>query len=158
MARSKYSVIAADHHVVRRCGYQVIERDAVTRQVIGLHPRAMRLRDEINERYLSANWPEHFGGGKAQRLKAIVAIQRAKAKTPPSLNTGVATLKTGTILEIGVIHRQKLHVTHTPNKVDPSYSRVSGMPPDNSDEVLIASLAEEAFQDFMLLREVDALP
>ena len=36
--------------------------------------------------------------------------------------------------------------------------RVSGLPLDNSDEILIASLTIEAYQDFVLLADVDALP
>jgi hypothetical protein len=154
----KYTRVAAGHHLVRRCGYQVIDRDDATNKVRGLFPAAMRLREQINERYLSANWLEHCDGTKVERLKAIVAIHRAKAKTPPSLQSGVAVLNAGRILEIGIAHRRKLRVRHTPNPYDPSYSQISGLPLNNSDDLLIASLVEEAYQDFMLLRDLDALP
>ena len=160
MPKRKHTKVAVEHHVVRRCGHQVIERDAVTNQVKGLFPAAMRLRTHTNppERYLSTNWLEHCEGTKAERLKAVVAIQRAKAKSPLSLDSGVAILNAGKVLDIGVAHRHRLLVRHTPTVTDPSYSRVSGLPLDNSDEALIASLAEEAYGGLILLKDVDALP
>ena len=160
MPKRKYTKIALEHHVVRRCGHQVIERDAVTQEVKGLFPAAMRLRTYINPRetYLSTNWLEQCDGTKAERLKVVVAVHRAKAKSPLSLKSGVAILNAGKVLEIGVAHRRGLAVRHTPTATDPSYSRVSGLPLDNSDDALIASLAEEAYRDFMLLKDVDALP
>lgn len=158
MVKRKYSRIDEEHHVVRRCGYQVIERDALTNQVVGLFPRAMMLRPEIRENYLSVNKLEHCDGTKIEQLKSVVAIQRAKAKSKLSLRSGVAILKTGRILEIGTGNGRRLVVTFTPNKDDPSYSRVSGLPLDNSDEILIASLTVEAYRDFMLLADIDALP
>ena len=158
MAKRKYSRIDDEHHVVRRCGYQVIERDSLTRTVVGLFPKAMMLRTEIKEKYLSVNKLEHCDGTKIEQLKSVVAIQRAKAKSKLSLRSGVATFKTGRILEIGTRNGHRLVVTFTPKRDDPSYSRVSGLPLDNSDEILIASLTIEAYQDFMLLADIDALP
>ena len=158
MAQRKYSRIDNKHHVVRRCGYQVIERDSLTKTVVGLFPKAMMLRTEIKESYLSVNKLEHCDGSKIEQLKAVVAIQRAKAIGRLSLQSGAAILKTGRILEIGTGNGHRLVVTFTPNKDDPSYSRVSGLPLDNSDENLIANLTVEAYQDFMLLADIDALP
>ncbi len=158
MAKRKYSRIDYEHHVVRRCGYQVIERDVLTNNVVGLFPKAMMLRTEIKEHYLSVNKLEHCDGTKIEQLKAVVAIHRAKAKSKLSLRSGVAILKTGRILEIGIRNSHRLVVTFTPKRDDPSYSRVSGLPLDNSDEILIASLTVEAYQDFMLLADIDALP
>lgn len=158
MAKRKYSRIDDEHHVVRRCGYQMIERDALTNEVVGLFPQAMMLRPEIRENYLSVNKLEHCDGTKIEQLKSVVAIQRAKAKSNLSLQSGVATLKTGRIMEIGTRNGRRLAVTFTPNSSDRSYSRVSGLPLDNSDDHLIANLTTEAYQDFMLLVDVDALP
>lgn len=159
MAKKKYSRIDDEHHVVRRCGYQVIERDALTNKVVGLFPNAMMLRLEIKEKYLSVNMLEHCDGTKIEQLKAVVAIQRAKAKKGKlSLQSGVAILETGRILEIGTRNSHRLVVRFTPNSDDPSYSRVSGLPLDNSDQILIASLTVEAYRDFMLLADIDALP
>lgn len=158
MANRKYSRIDDKHHVVRRCGFQVIERDALTNEVVGLFPKAMMLRTDIREKYLSVNMLEHCEGTKIEQIKAVVAIQRAKAKKGKlSLQSGVATLKTGSILEIGTRNGHRLVVRFTPKSDDPSYSRVSGLPLDNSDEILIASLTVEAYQDFMLLADIDAL-
>lgn len=158
MAKRKYSRIDDEHHVVRRCGYQVIERDALTNEVVGLFPKAMMLRPEIRENYLSVNKLEHCDGTKIEQLKSVVAIQRAKAIGKLSLRSGVAILKTGRILEIGTRNNRRLVVRFTPKSDDPSYSRISGLPLDNSDEILIASLTVEAYQDFMLLADIDALP
>ena len=160
MPSRRYTKIGAEHHLVRRCGYQVIERDAATNEVKGIFPAAMRLRAQSKppETYLSTNWLEHCDGTKAERLKAVVAIHRAKAKSPLSLESGVAVLNAGRALDIGRAHQRRLAVRHTPTVTDPSYSRISGLPLDNSDEALIASLAEEAYRDFMLLKQVDALP
>jgi hypothetical protein len=47
MAKQKHSTVLGNDHVVRRCGYQVIERDITTNQVIGLFPTAMQLRQKI---------------------------------------------------------------------------------------------------------------
>ena len=157
MAKKKYSRIDDKHHVVRRCGYQFMERDVLTNKVVGLFPATMMLRTEIDERYLSVNKLEHCDGNKTEQLKAVVAIQRAKAIGKLSLKSGVAVLKTGRILEIGTGSGYRLVVRFTPNTDDPSYSRVSGLPLDNSDEILIANLTIEAYQDFMLLADIDAL-
>ena len=158
MAKKRYSRIANAHHVVRRCGHQVIERDALTNEVVGLFPIAMMLRLKQKEKYLSVNKLEHCDGTKIEQLKAVVAIQRAKAVSKLSLQSGVAILKTGRVLEKGTKNGHRLAVKFTPNPGDPSYSRVSGLPLDNSDELLIASLTVEAYRDFMLLADVDALP
>ncbi len=158
MANRKYSRIDDKHHVVRRCGFQVIERDALTNEVVGLFPKAMMLRTDIREKYLSVNMLEHCEGTKIEQLKAVVTIQRSKFKGKLSLQSGVAILKTGRILEIGTGNGHRLVVRFTPKRDDPSYSRISGLPPDNSDEILIANLTVEAYQDFMLLADIDALP
>lgn len=158
MAGQKHSPVPNDNHVVRRCGYQVIERDIITNRVIGLFPAAMQLRKAKNETYLSMNFLEHCPGTRNERLKSVVAIQRSKASTALSLDSGVAVLNAGKIREIGSAHKRNLAVRHTPNRNDASYSRVSGLPLDNSDEHLIAALIEEAYRDFTLLRDVDALP
>jgi hypothetical protein len=156
MPRSKFSRIADEHHVARRCGYQVIERDALSNEVVGLYPTAMKLRQEINETYLSVNWLEHCSGAKIERLRIVIAIHRAKAKTRLSPHSGVAVLNAGRIGEIGIGHGHRLAIRSTPSKDDASYSRVSGLPLDNSDELLIASLADEAYKDFVLLGDIDA--
>lgn len=164
MAKKNYAPIANDHHVVRRCGYQVIERDLTTKQVIGLYPSAMRLRRKIDDpkvieddTYLSTNWLEYFGGSKVARLKQIVAAHRAKmGRISP--DSGVAVLNSGRIEEIGRACRHRLKVLHTGKTSDPSYSRITGLPLDNSDETLLVDLATEAYKDFMLLRDVDAAP
>ena len=158
MANRKYSRIDDKHHVVRRCGFQVIERDALTNEVVGLFPKAMMLRTDIREKYLSVNMLEHCEGAKIEQLKAVVTIQRSKFKGKLSLQSGVAILKTGRILEIGTGNGHRLVVRFTPKRDDPSYSRISGLPLDNSDEILIANLTVEAYQDFMLLADIDALP
>jgi hypothetical protein len=158
MPKRRYARIADEHHVVRRCGGQVIEREKLTNAAVGLFPAAMRLRVKINETYLSANWLEHCDGTKVERLKVIVAIFRKKAERPLSLQSGIVVINAGKIREIGTAHRRNLAVRHTPKREDPSYSRVSGLPLDNSDDLLIASLAEEAYQDFTLLGDLDALP
>jgi hypothetical protein len=158
MSKGRYSDISDEHHVVRRCGKQVMERDSITNEVVGLFPSALRLRQDIDERYLSVNWLEHCSGSKVERLKAIVAIQRAKAKSKLSLESGVAILNAARIREIGGSYERKLALRHTPNQVDPSYSRLSGLPLDNSDELLIGALVDEAYSDFMLLSKVDELP
>jgi hypothetical protein len=158
MPNRKYARIGDEHHVVRRFGNQVIERDELTNAVVGLFPAAMRLRVKIKETYLSANWLEHCNGTKVERLKVIAAIYRAIAKTPLSLESGISVMNAGRIRQIGNVHRRNLAVRHTPKRDDPSYSRVSGLPLDNSDDLLTASLAEEAYQDFTLLRDLDAQP
>jgi len=116
----------------------------------------MRLRQEIRETYLSTNWLEYHEDDKLACLRSIVAIHRAKAKGRLSPNSGVAVLKAEQIRDIGSAHDRKLSVRHTPTKNDPSYSRVSGLPLDNSNELLLAALAEEAYRDFTLIRNIDA--
>jgi hypothetical protein len=158
MARGRYAPIAGEHHIVRRCNYQVIERDTQTKQVKGLFPQAMMLRRAIDERYLSVNWLEHFAGGRNERLKVIVNIHRKKIKTRLSVDSGIAVLNVKRVLEIGEFHQRKLNILSTATADDPSYSRVTGLPFDNSNELLVLTLAQEAYRDFMLLREVDSLP
>src|SRR6266702_2787124 len=97
----KYAALNVNHHVVRRCGYQVIERDDPTKQVIGLFPTAMMLRVGMAEDYLSVNWLEHCSGAKIDQLKAIIAIHRKKAVGRLSPDSGVAVSKVDTVLTIG---------------------------------------------------------
>ncbi|MCH8036518.1 MAG: hypothetical protein IIC53_05255, partial [Proteobacteria bacterium] len=85
----------------------MIERDTLTNKVVGLFPRAMMLRLEKEEKYLSVNKLEHCDGTKIEQLKAVVAIQRAKAIGKLSLQSGVAILKTGRILEIGTMNGRR---------------------------------------------------
>jgi len=118
----------------------------------------MSLRIDKKESYLSVNKLEHHEGTKFEQLKAVVAIHREKMPGKLSLRSGVAILKTGRISEIGETYGRHLKVTFTPYKDDPSYSRISGLPLDNSDVNLIGSLADEAYQDFMLLADIDAVP
>src|SRR5882672_10282536 len=101
MPKRKFAKIVPEHHVVRRCGHQVIERDSVSNEVKGLFPAAMRLRENINETYLSTSWLEYCEGTRAERLKAVVAIHRAKAKSRLSPNSGIAVINAGRIVELG---------------------------------------------------------
>ncbi len=151
----KYSLVAEDHHVVRRCGYQVIEWEGDT--VVGLYPRSMMLR-ENDEGYLSANWLEHCPGSKIERLRTIVEIYRNKSTSKKlSPKSGVAVLQSGRISAIARQHGHEVSVRYTPNKQDPSYSRISGLPKNNSDMILIGMLANEGFADFHLLRDLPAV-
>ena len=156
MNTRRHRRIDHDEHIVRRCGYQVIERDATSDQVIGLFPAAMRLRTEKGEQYLSVNLLEHCPGTRVERLKAVVAIQRAKAISRLSPQSGVSVIETERLLKIGNDHDCPLVARFTPSRRDPSYSRVTGLPLDNSDESLLASLAVEAYEDFVLLADLDA--
>ncbi len=145
-----------DQHVVRRCGYQVIERDANTNEVVGLFPSVMSLRTNIDEPYLSVNLLEHCPGTKIERLKAVVAIQRGKVQGTLSPRSGVSVIEVDRLLKIGSDHDCPLVARFTPSRTDPSYSRVTGLPLDNSDESLLASLRDAAYEDFTLLKDLDA--
>ena len=153
----KYSPIAVDHHIVRHCGFQRVEREPGTNRVLGLHLRAMALRPEIREPYLSVNWLEHCEGTKIERLRVVVETIRQKTKSKYlSPQSGVAVLKCGKVVEIGSDFDRKLSVLYAPSKTDPSYSRINGLPLDNEDLLLLSALAEEAFKDFTLLADLGA--
>jgi hypothetical protein len=149
----KYSPIADEHHVVRRCGHQVIEWEGDT--PVGLYPWSMMLR-KTDEGYLSANWLEHCPGTKIERLRVIVDIHRRKSRSKKlSPKSGVAVLNSGRISAIARECGHQTSIRYTPSKEDPSYSRISGLPLDNSDMILIGMLADEGYLDFHLLRDLD---
>lgn len=155
----KYSPLNGEQHVVRRCPYQSIERDAHTNQVVGLNFLAMRLRTEKGETYLSVNWLEGHQGTKGDRLKALVDLHRKKSQSGRiSPMSGLAVVNVGIVVQIGANHSKKLAVKLTSTQLDPTYSRIVGLPLDNGDEMLLGALADEAYKDFMTVGDIEKLP
>jgi hypothetical protein len=144
-----------EEHVVRRCWRQGIDRDRVTGQIRGIHPAVMKLRPEINETYLSLSLLEHCPGTEIDRLRAILAL--LKRKMPHSnfdAESGLAIMNALRVRMIGRARNHTLSLRYTPSKKDPAYSRLSGLPYDNSDMLLLAELAAEASRRLRLLSAI----
>ena len=157
MARQPHKTLADEHHVVRYCNNQRIEKDPHTGNAVGLFPDAMQLRTREKEEYLSTNWLEYVAGTRNDRLKSILGILRGKI---PSIKetSGLAVLRVEKIKDAGKETGHKITVRFTPNRNDPSYARILGLPLDNSDTELVSLLVDEAFNEFYLVKQVDALP
>ena len=144
-----------DDRVARRCGHQKLDRDPETLAVRGIVPQAVALRTEKGEAYLSTSWFEYYPGDEASRLKSVVETYRASGIKLGG-NTGIALLCVGKILSAGAARSCALRVTHRKSQKDPAYTRVEGLPLDNSDFVLLQMICDQCCERVTLVSEIDA--
>ena len=131
-----------DEHFVRLCSRQkqIREHDGTLR---GVTWEAFSLRTNIKEDYLSGALLEHFQG--TQREQAVAAVEAMKsAGMVFSDKHAVAVCSAGSIRGCGTKQKRKLRVRHEPNKKNASYSKVRGLPLDNSDNELLSLLAADS--------------
>ena len=140
MVKPKHIALSDEHHVIRKCGRQKQVRDE-RGNVIGINPGFFALRSEIGEDYLSCSWFEYFPGDDDERLRSAYDYMRVKMRGWKD-----ALLAKSNVLKIKDCAQKRgytLKVRHTPNKKDPAYTKISGLPLDNSDQSLLDALANE---------------
>lgn len=155
-AKKKYQKLDTDDNIVRRIGPQAIERDLSSKEIIGIFPGAMALRQENDEQFISVNWLEHCDGNKIFRLRAIVDIQRQKQTSKKlSKNCGFSIVNAQRIYVIGEEFGKEIKLQYMPTSYDPSYVHMLGMPLDNGDTALLGALVREAYQEFYLVSLIE---
>jgi hypothetical protein len=107
--------------------------------------------------YTSLNCLEHSDEHKAVRLGNIAALHHAKTKSGKKISArnALAIIKSGRVRELGRVHSKPLEMKHAGKDDDPSYVKMTGLPADNSDILLLDALAAECSQDFCLFRDID---
>ena len=131
-----------DEHFVRLCSRQKQIRDE-DGKILGVTWEAFSLRTEINEDYLSGALLEHFEG--TQKEQAVAAVEAMKsAGLIFSDKHAVALCLAGSIRGCAAKQKRKLRVRHEPNKKNAAYSKVRGLPLDNSDNELLSLLAADS--------------
>ena len=131
-----------EEHFVRLCSRQkqIRESDGTLR---GVTWEAFSLRTKIKEDYLSGALLEHFQG--TQREQAVAAVEAMKsAGVVFSDKHAVALCLAGSIRRCATKQERKLRVRHEPNKKNAAYSKVRGLPLDNSDNELLSLLAADS--------------
>jgi hypothetical protein len=131
-----------EEHFVRMCSRQKQIRDA-DGALLGVTWTAFSHRTEINEDDLSGALLECFSGTQKQQvIKAVEAMKNAGLVI--SDKHAVALCLAKSIRECGTKHKRNLRVRHEPNKKNASYSKIRGLPLDNSDHELLSLLAVDS--------------
>jgi hypothetical protein len=145
-------------HVARYCHHQRVLRDQETGEVISILD-AFKLRASINEKELSVEHFEKLGAGFNARIKNAAAIFRSKIiHDPVTPDSMISVLNVGSIIEIGKATGKELRVRDKSRPDRPAYAHVIGLPPDNSDSNLLASLSDEGIKSCHLIENIDKLP
>jgi hypothetical protein len=142
--RSPYAPVPETDHIARYCNPQRVIRHPITDEVEGVYPQAFELRPKIKETYLSTDWmecPKLSAGDVDDQFRAVIAAVRRRLKVKDS--AALARLNVGRVLEAGLRRGLSIRVFCRSKRDDPGYTGVYGMPPDNSDTVFLAQLANE---------------
>lgn len=134
--------VPPENHVARYCNPQQVIRNPETDAIEGVFPQAFALRIEKNELYLSTHWMEFFSNEVGGEFQAVVtALCNKKFKVKP--RGAVAKLNAGCVVQGGAMRGLSIDIRIRSNSFNPGYAGIYGMPPNNSDEVFLAQLADE---------------
>jgi hypothetical protein len=143
--KQAYVGIPKTDHIARYCNRQRVIRDPLTGEILGVYPQAFELRPKINETYLSTHWMEFpqasQQGVEAQFRSAVAALRSKHPDVRPE--AAFARLNVGRVIEAGLGRGLSIRILSRSKPSDPGYSGIYGMPPDNSDSILLAQLANE---------------
>ena len=138
-------------HVVRRVGRQQIaidERGEARVTWLAFELRAAKMGRQA-ERYLSLSHFEHVDGSTEIRIRAVRNLMR-KNRLPCTDKHAFAVCVCGRIRESGKSRGRRLSVAHTPRPLNPAYCGLYGLPPDNSDLVLLETLAANSVVEVVM--------
>lgn len=144
-------------HIARYCHHQRILRDQETGEIISILD-AFKLRP-IDCGELSVEHFEKLGNDFNARIKNAVSVFRSKIiHNPVTLDSMISVLNVGSIIEIGKATGKELKVKDKSRSDRPAYAHVIGLPPDNADINLLASLSDEGVKSCHLIENIDKLP
>jgi len=136
------------HHVVRHCRARLV--DLSDKGNPDIFPQAFALRPD--EGYLSASYYEYFDGDHDSRMRG--ALEATKRRFSTIRNDDVMVMiNAGEIRRCGVMQQLTLRVVHQPNKNNPDYAGIRGLP-EKEDAELGALLCALAVRDIVRVSEL----
>lgn len=138
-------------HWVRHCSRQRIIYDQLG-NALGITYQAFVLRTERQETYLSGAHFEHVNGTTKDRLRELLRILRQTLKI--GQNDGMAICNAGSVRRIGTSKSVLLRLRLTPNRWNAAYSKLSGLPVDNSNVELLEMLAASGVSELCIVKDV----
>lgn len=120
-------------------------------ELLGVAPQAFALRPEKRENYLSTSFFEFIDGSTNERLKFIREIW-IKLNLGVKPEVGMAICKVEQIKGAGIDRKTPLTVRLEGTNINPSYTKVFGLPLDNSDQTLLELLAADSVVEVHLIK------
>lgn len=143
-----------DHeHFVRFCSRQKQIRDADDR-LMGVTWAAFALRPEIDETYLSGGLLEFIAGDRDEQVRSVLDVTR-KSNLVVTSKHAMALCNVASLQGCAATRSRKLRIIHEPNKSNPAYSAVRGLPLDNSDLELLSLIAADSVVAHYLVSDLD---
>lgn len=149
MTNKKYFELQDEHNVIRKCSRQ--KQAWKDGELIGIDPCFFSL-SKNDEGYLSCSWLEYFSGNDSDRLiktyKCMLVCMKGWT------NVLLAKSNVSKLKECASKRGCKLRIINVrDNKVWPSYTKISGLPLDNSNIELLDALAHETSTELLKLPE-----
>ncbi|MDR3424588.1 MAG: hypothetical protein P4M13_05855 [Alphaproteobacteria bacterium] len=150
-------LLGNEEHIARYCYRQQILRDPETGDVISILD-SFKLRP-IDKGELSVDQFEKLGNDFNARLKTAVSTFRSMIKhSPVTADSMISVLNVGAVKEIGRGAGKELKVKDKSRPDRPTYAHLLGLPHDNSDNSLLASLSDEGIKSCHFIEVIDKLP
>lgn len=142
-----------DHdHIIRHVAYGRLIRDEDDNPV-GIRADALRLR--VNEEYLSVNWLEYYEDKDTQLNQSIWAMRQVRCLGGKS---AFAIANVGKVKELCATRDLKVRIVHEPEDKNPGHAAVRRIARIDDDQVLLDSLAQDAFGRLVLNAAVPEAP
>ena len=136
-----------EHHVMRLVSFSRLLRDEDER-IIGFLPQAFMMRED--EKNLSVNWLEKFGGTYAENVRCSVKTFRSTMNVRPKSAFGVGNVKK--IKDAcGCVGAKKVRILHAPEEDNEAHSVITNLP--REEVALYEALADDVFEE--LIRNAD---
>ncbi len=135
-----------EDHVMRYVPWARLRKDE-DQNILGFLPQAFELKPD--EKSLSVNWLEKFGGDPESRIQASVKTFRGTIRVGRKSAFGIGNV--GRIKEICRTSGINVRILHEPEPNNPSHSSIHRLP--REDQALLEALAADAFVD--LVRNAD---
>jgi hypothetical protein len=97
---------------------------------------------------------EHFSNHIDIQFREVVRALRAKRTVSP--HSAIARLHVGSIIQAGAARGRSIAVWNRSSKDNPGYAGIYGLPLDNSDRQLLASLANQCCVQVCEVGGIDA--
>lgn len=124
-------IIPDDHSVMRWVKTRMLKRETGTNKPVGVFHDFFKLRKDIREDSLSANWLEFFDGTQDEQIKACLDDFRKSLNSPPNPPV-FSILPVGTIKSICAEYEGSVRVLHEPSK-SRSHAAIKHIPEDEAE-------------------------
>ena len=117
-------------HVIRHCKNRLVIRDEHGNPK-DVFPDFFKLRVNRpgldDEKYLSSSWAEYFDGSMKERAKLVAEVM-SSATFKIKAKDSMVLLQVEKLKDCGLKEKTDIRVTHEPNKTNPAYSAIRGVP------------------------------